>query len=51
VIAIYIDPLVCHTWAGWFIPECYGVIVMVGCALTACVSAATVRSVRTLARR
>jgi hypothetical protein len=27
VIAIYIDPLVCHTWVGWILPECYGIAI------------------------
>ncbi len=38
MFAVYIDPLICHTWAGLFILECWGIIpfavlpVALGCA-------------------
>jgi hypothetical protein len=45
MVAVYIDPAVCHTWAGWIIPECYGIALYVGAALAAFVSAYGVRRV------
>jgi hypothetical protein len=45
MVAVYIDPLVCHTAWGYLIPECWGVMLYVGAALTAVVSAYGVRKV------
>ncbi len=33
MVAVVIDPVVCQTWLYWVIPECWGVVVMVGIAL------------------
>jgi len=46
MFAIYIDPLVCSTWAGYFIPECWGLAVMQGLWLCAAIgSAVTLRTI------
>lgn len=39
MVAVYIDPAVCHTIWGYLIPECYGIAVMSGCVLGALVIA------------
>lgn len=43
MIAVVIDPLVCHTWVGYLLPECWGVAVMTGACLTALTCAVSVR--------
>lgn len=39
MVAVYIDPLVCHTWLGYLLPECYGIAVMSGTVIGALVLA------------
>lgn len=26
MVAVYIDPLVCHTWLYYITPECWGIV-------------------------
>jgi len=42
MFAVVIDPIVCQSSIWWMFPECWGVAICVGAALTAGV-AATVR--------
>ena len=50
MVAVYIDPAVCHTWLGYLIPECYGIAVMSGCVLGALVLAGAYRRAVNLRR-
>ena len=33
MLAVYIDPIVCQTWMGYLIPECWGIAMLVGVTL------------------
>jgi hypothetical protein len=42
MFAVVIDPAVCHTWAGWLIAECYGILLFKGAVLTVAMASSVV---------
>jgi hypothetical protein len=39
MLAVVIDPIVCHSSYWWLFPECWGIAVLSGCAIGALVIA------------